>query len=157
MRFHQSIKRAAVLAFIAIAGMSIPPTLGSAVAARTLNVHDEGKLRFITSDGSELIDEGEVAGTLKGNVRVDFIYNGEPTIAARFTIEGHSGSISGKAKATLNNPNSSEPSFRGKFQVTGGSRRYAHAHGSGELFGVFIRGGKHKYWLTVQAIGKFDY
>jgi hypothetical protein len=88
---------------------------------------------------------------------VDFIYNGEPTITARFTIEGHSGSITGKAKATLNNPNSTEPSFRGKFSITGGSRRYAHAHGTGELFGVFIRRGKHKYWLTVQAIGKFDY
>jgi hypothetical protein len=141
------------LATIAIALLGTP----SVAAARTLNVRDEGKLRFITSDGSELIDEGGVTGTLKGNARVDFIYNGEPDVSARFTIEGHSGSISGKAKAILNNPNSSEPSFRGKFSITGGSRRYAHAHGTGELFGVFIRRGEHKYWLTVQAIGKFDY
>jgi hypothetical protein len=140
---------------IAVAAMGIPPA--RAAAARTLNVRDEGKLRFITSDGSELIDEGDAAGTLPGNLRAYFVYNGEPTVSARFTIEGHSGSISGKAKARLSNPNSSEPSFRGAFSITGASGRYAHARGSGELFGVFIRRGEHKYWLTVQAIGKITY
>ena len=155
MRFDESRRRAASLALIVLALAGT--TSSVAAAARVLNVRDEGHLRFITSSGSELIDEGEAAGTLPGNVRVHFIYNGEPTVSARFTIEGHSGSITGKAKARLNNPTSSEPSFRGAFSITGGSRRYAYAHGTGELFGVFIRRGKHKYGLTVQAIGKFPY
>ena len=153
MRVDRSIKRTVVLGLLALAMVG---TAG-ATASRLLNVRDEGKLHFITSNGSELIDEGKGVGTLTGNVRVDFIYNGEPDVSARFTIEGDSGSISGKARATLNNPNSSEPSFRGKFSITGGSRRYAHAHGTGELFGVFIRRGKNKYGLTVQTIGKLVY
>jgi hypothetical protein len=157
MRVDRSIKRTAVLGVIALAvvGMGIPPS--RAAASRVLNVRDEGKLHFITSNGSELIDEGEAAGTLPGKVRVDFVYNGEPAVSARFTIYGHSGSISGRANARLSNPTSPDPSFRGAFTITGGSRRYAHAHGTGELFGVFIRRGKNKYGLTVQAIGKFAY
>ena len=159
MRVDRSIKRTVVLGLIA--AMISPPALGippaRAAASRVLNVRDEGKLHFITSNGSELIDEGEAAGTLPGNVRVHFIYNGEPTVSARFTIEGHSGSISGKAKARLNNPTSSEPSFRGAFSITSGSRRYAHAHGTGELFGVFDRRGPNKYGLVVQTIGKLPY
>jgi hypothetical protein len=136
---------------IAIAGTS------SAIAARVLNVRDEGHLRFITSDGSEIIDEGPATGTVPGKVRLHFIYNGNPAVSATFTIYGQSGSISGKAKGNLSNPTSSEPSFRGAFQVTGGSRRYAHIHGSGELFGVFDRRGRNKYGIVVQAIGKLPY
>jgi hypothetical protein len=150
MRFDRSMRRTAALAVIvvAVAGTA------SALAARVLNVRDEGHLRFLESNGSEIIDEGEAKGTVPGTLRVHFIYNGEPAVSARFTISGHSGSISGRAKGTLSNPESPDPSFRGAFTITGGSRRYAHIHGTGELFGVFTRRGKNKYALVVQAIGK---
>jgi hypothetical protein len=153
MRFEESIKRTAALASIALAVMGT----SSAAAASVLNVRDEGHLHLLSSEGSELVDEGEAAGTLPGKVRVRFVYNGDPQVTAQFTIYGHSGSISGRAKARLNNPTSPEPSLRGAFSITGGSGRYAHIHGTGELFGVFIRRGKNKYGLIVQAIGKFDY
>ena len=146
---------------LAIVGMGSPPALGSppagAEAARVLNVSDEGRLRFIASYGSELIDEGAVVGTLPGRVRVHFIYDGNPVVSAQFTISGRGGSISGRAKATLNNPTSPEPSFRGAFSATGGSGRYAHIHGAGELFGVFTRRGPNKFRLVVQTIGKLHY
>lgn len=149
------------LAIIAIVGMGSPPALGSsptgAEASRVLNVRDEGHLRFIASYGSELIDEGAAVGTLPGKVRVHFIYNGNPAVSAQFTIFGHGGSISGRAKATLNNPTSPEPSFRGAFSASGGSGRYVHIRGTGELFGVFIRRGPGKYGLVVQTIGKLHY
>jgi hypothetical protein len=54
----------------------------------------------------------------------------------------------------VSNPNSTNPSFRGSLTITGGSGRYAHAGGSGELFGVFHR---QSFALTVQAIGKLRY
>jgi hypothetical protein len=153
MRFDESIKRTAVLELIALVSLAV---LGasSAAASRVLNVRDEGHLHLISSSGSELIDEGPATGNVPGKVRVHFIYNGNPTVAARFEIHGHSGSISGRAKARLNNPTSSEPSFRGAFTITGGSGRYARIHGTGELFGVFIRRG---YALVVQTIGKLPY
>jgi hypothetical protein len=138
--------------------IAIATTLtGVAVAARVLNVRDEGHLRFIVSNGSEIIDEGPATGTVPGKVRVHFVYDGEPAVSARFTIYGHGGSISGKAKGRLSNPTSPAPSFRGAFQITGGSGRYIHIHGTGELFGVFTRRGANKYGLLVQTIGKLPY
>jgi phage gpG-like protein len=153
MRFEKSVRRTAALSVIVVAVAAT----SSALAARVLNVRDEGKLHFITSNGSEIIDEGEATGTVPGNVRVHFIYNGEPAVSARFTIYGHSGSISGRASGRLSNLTSPDPSFRGAFTITGGSRRYAHIHGTGELFGVFTRRGKNKYSLVVQTIGKDPY
>ena len=150
MRFDKSVRRTAALAVIAVAAAPA----SRAAAARMLNVHDEGKLRFIVSDGSELLDEGPAQGTFPGKLRVHFIYNGEPAVSARFTISGHGASISGKAKGTLSNPTSPEPSFRGALTITGGTGRYAHIHGSGELFGVFTRRG---YAMVVQTIGKLPY
>ena len=150
MRFDKRAGRTAAFALITVvlAGTS------SAMAARVLNVRDEGKLHFISSSGSELFDEGPGVGTVPGKVRVHFVYDGNPAVSASFTIYGHGGSISGRAKARLSNPTSPEPSFRGAFTITGGSGRYAHIHGTGELFGVFIRRG---YALVVQTIGNLAY
>jgi hypothetical protein len=153
MRFDIATRALAGLLLLTVA-MAIT---ASAAAAAVLNVRDEGKLKFITSEGSEIIDEGQATGTVPGTVKVYFFYNGDPTVTASFTIKGRNGSISGKAKGTLNNPNSLKPSFRGAFHVTGGTRRYAHIHGTGELFGVFTRRGANKYALVVQTIGNLPY
>jgi hypothetical protein len=130
------------------------PRQPAAHAARVLNVRDEGHLRFIHASGSLLIDEGRVSGTFPGSVRVRFLYNGEPTVSAQFTISGSGGSINARGSGRLSSPTSPSPSFRGRMSITGGSGRYAHIHGSGELFGVFNR---RSYALTVQAIAKLAY
>jgi len=129
-------------------------TRRSAHAARVLNVRDEGHLRFIHASGSLLIDEGHASGTFPGSVKVRFVYDGEPNVSAQFTISGSGGSISAKGSGRLSSPTSPDPSFKGRMSVTGGSGRYAHVHGGGELFGVFNR---RSYALTVQAIGKLPY
>ena len=126
----------------------------SAHAARVLNVRDEGHLRFIHASGSLLIDEGRVSGTFPGWVKVRFVYNGEPNVSAQFTISDSGGSISARGAGRLSSPVSPSPSFRGRMSITGGSGRYAHIRGSGELFGVFNR---RSYALTVQAVGKLPY
>jgi hypothetical protein len=119
-----------------------------------LNVHDEGRLHFIHASGSLIIDEGSVSGTFPGSARVRFVYDGEPTVSAQFTITGNGGSISARGTGTLSSPTSPSPSFKGHMTITGGSGRYAHVHGGGELFGVYYR---RSYKLTVQAIGKLPY
>jgi hypothetical protein len=126
----------------------------SALAARVLNVRDQGRLHYVKSSGSVIIDEGRAGGTFPGWVKVRFTYDGEPTVAARFTISGNGGSISARGTARLSSPTSPSPSFRGTMTITGGSGRYAHAHGRGELYGVYYR---RSYGLTVQAIGKLPY
>jgi hypothetical protein len=125
-----------------------------APAGRALDIREEGRLRFINSYGSELIDEGAATGTLPGKLRVHFLYDGSPEVTAQFTISTGSGSISGRASARLADPTSPAPSFRGTFKTTGGSGRYAHVSGTGELSGVFTRRG---YALAVQTIGRLRY
>jgi hypothetical protein len=135
----------------AAGGAAIPAT---ADTARVLNVRDEGRLHYVKSSGSQIIDEGRATGTFPGTVKVRFTYNGEPTVTARFTISGAGGSISASGTGRLSSPTSPSPSFHGAMTVTGGSGRYAHVHGRGELFGVYYR---RSYGITVQAIGKLPY
>ncbi len=149
---------AAVILAAAPAGARTPPLAASrlpaAHAARVLNVRDEGHLHFIRASGSLLIDEGRAGGSFPGTVKVRFLYDGEPNVSAQFTISGSGGSISARGTGRLSSPVSATPSFKGAMTITGGSGRYAHIHGRGELFGVFNR---RTYALTVQAIGKLPY
>jgi len=126
----------------------------SASATRVLNVRDEGRLHYVKSSGSVIIDEGRASGTFPGSVKVRFTYDGEPTVAARFTITGSHGSISARATARLSSPTSPSPSFHGTMTITSGTGRFAHIHGGGQLYGVYYR---RRYGLTVQAIGKLPY
>jgi hypothetical protein len=142
---------AGVLIQSAAAATALAPLASSAGSTA---VRDEGHLRFLRSSGSLLIDEGPATGNLPGKVRVRFTYNGSPMVKAQFTITGHGWSIIGRGEGKLSNPNSTSPSFRGSLALTGGSGRFAGAHGSGELFGVFNR---RSYALTVQTVGKLRY
>ncbi len=126
-----------------------PPT---ANAAHVLNVKDEGHLHSVRSSGAELLEEGPVSGTIPGKVKVSFDIGA--TISAKFTIYANGGgSISGSGGGTLHST-SVYSSFGGALKVTGGSGRYAHAHGTGNLFGAINR---KTYALTVQAVGKLYY
>jgi hypothetical protein len=136
----------------AVASAASPTPM--AHSSHTLNVHDEGHLHFIKSSGSQLIDEGHATGTFPGWVKARFTYNGEPTVSAQFTIYGKGGTISARGSGLLSSPVSANPSFRGRMHTTGGRGRYAHVHGSGEMYGVFNR---RSYGLTVQAVGKLSY
>jgi hypothetical protein len=136
----------------AVLSLGLQPAL--AAAAHTTSVRDEGSLHFLSDEATLIVDEGGLSGTLPGSGRVYFTYNGSPNVTARFTIHSAAGDVYGTAKCRLNNPNSPTPSFRGALEIVGGSRRYVHARGNGELFGVFHRRG---YGLVVQAIGKLSY
>lgn len=127
----------------------------STANASVLNVHDEGHVHFITSYGSEIIDEGPATGSVPGTVKVYFVYDGNPAVSARFTITTHAGSISGRANGRLSSPTSFTPSFHGAFKVTTGTGRYRHIHGIGELFGVFFR--HRHYAMIVQTLAKLTY
>jgi hypothetical protein len=127
-------------------------TLPMANAAHVLNVKDEGHLHEVRSSGAELLEEGPVSGTIPGKVKVSFDIGA--TITAKFTIYANGGgSISGRGGGALHST-SVYSSFGGSLKVTGGSGRYAHAHGTGTLSGQINR---KTYALTVQADGKLYY
>lgn len=155
-------ERTQTIAILALAGCAASiaapawarPQIQGAHTARTQSVRDEAHLHYIHSSGNEIIDEGHASGALPGTVRAHFAYDGEPTITASFQIYGPGWSISGHGTGRLANPSSTAPSFRGSLTLSGGSGRYAHAHGSGEMFGVYYR---RSYALTVQTIGSLHY
>ncbi len=147
---------AAALVAVATLAASGSAALGGqrAHAARSTNVHDEGHLGYVKSSGSQILDQGKMSGNLPGYAKVRFTYNGEPQVYASFTIYGSGWTINGHGSGQLSSPTSPAPSFRGSLTLSGGSGRYRHAHGSGELFGVFNR---RSYALVVQAVGKLRY
>jgi hypothetical protein len=126
----------------------------TASAARSLSVKDEGRLRLVKSSGSQLIDEGPASGTIPGRVRIVFVYDGNPTVSAQITIYGDGGSIQAHGTAALSSPTSASPSFKGTLAIAGGAGRYAHARGTGQLYGVFFR---RSYAITVQTQGTLHY
>jgi hypothetical protein len=147
----------AIAAAIACAHGPLPAEArapAAARAARSLSVKDEGNLRLIRSSGSTLTDEGPTTGTIPGRVRVLFVYNGNPNVSAQITIYGHSGSIRAHGSGRLSSPTSPNPSFSGNLTIAGGSGRYAHARGSGHLYGVFHR---RSYGMIVQTQGTLRY
>jgi hypothetical protein len=155
---HVALVSAAATGLAAAVGIGAPALAisgeVSAHTTRVLNVRDEGRLHYVRSSGEEIIDEGHATGSFPGGVKVRFEYTGEPIVGASFTIYGNGGSISARGTARLSSPTSPSPSFHGTMTITGGSGRYAHIRGGGELYGVYYR---RSYALTVQAIAKLPY
>jgi hypothetical protein len=126
----------------------------TARTAHLLSVRDEGRLHMVSSSGSNLVEEGPVTGTIPGKVRVNF--NIGPTVYAAFTIYVQGGgSISGKGSGSLHST-SAYSTFGGSLSVTRGTGRYAHAHGSGGLYGAINRRSS-TYPMTVQTTGTLHY
>jgi hypothetical protein len=123
-------------------------------AAHTLSVRDEGHLHLVSSSGSNLIEEGPISGTIPGRARVSF--NVGPTVYASFTIYVQSGgSISGRGHGALHST-SAYSTFGGSLSVTHGTGRYAHAYGTGGLYGAINRKSS-AYPMTVQTVGELHY
>lgn len=120
-------------------------------AARTATVDDTGHLRLLNASGSILNEAGPVSGTLPGRVKVRLVVRADVT--ASFTIEAGGGAIVGHGSAVLHSSRE-YASFGGSLSVDRGTGRYAHAGGSGKLYGVIDRSNDT---LTVQTVGQLHY
>ncbi|HLM86856.1 MAG TPA: hypothetical protein VK272_11780 [Solirubrobacteraceae bacterium] len=105
----------------------------------------------MSSSGSLLLDEGKATGTLPGSMRAHLDLG--TTFTGTFTIYASGGSIQGRGSATPHGSGTYE-SFAGTLTVTGGTGRYAHAHGHGGLYGTFDR---DTYALVIKTTGSLTY
>ncbi len=120
-------------------------------ASHALSATDTAHLRYIRASGSELFEEGSASGSLPGKMDVQAEVG--PTLKASFTVFVHGGTIKGRGTAKAHGSGRYE-SFAGTLTVTGGTGRYAHAHGHAGLYGVFDR---RTYAMTVQTTGRLLY
>jgi hypothetical protein len=120
-------------------------------AARALKASDTAHLRYLSASGSLLLEEGQTTGTLPGRMRAHV--NVGATFSGSFTIYTSYGSITGRGSAIPHGSGTYE-SFAGTLSVSGGSGRYAHAHGRAGLYGTFDR---DDYAFVVQTNGTLVY
>jgi hypothetical protein len=132
-------------------GGSIKGRPPMAHAAHTLNITDTAKLHYTGGSGSLLHEAGSATGTLPGSMKAECDVGA--VLSTNFTISTAGGTIKGHGTATPHGTGTYE-SFAGTIVATGGTGRYAHAHGRGGLYGVFDR---KNYSLTVQTTGKLSY
>ncbi len=128
-----------------------PSPLSARAAARSVRVDDSGHLHLLKAIGPTLLEEGPVSGTLPGQARVRLVIG--PSVTASFSIRLQGGTIYGRGGATLHS-SGRYTSFGGWLTVSHGTGRYAHAHGSGRLYGVIDR---HTDALQVQTTGRLSY
>jgi hypothetical protein len=141
---------AIVAALVAQAGLANVPR---AQSSRVLNATDTAHLKYNPklSEGATLVEEGSASGSLPGKMRAHLKIEG--TFSGTFVLTTNGATIKGHGSAKPSGSGRYE-SFRGSLVVTGGTGRYAHAHGTAGLYGVFDR---VKYQVTVQTTGSISY
>jgi hypothetical protein len=122
-----------------------------AAAAHVLTATDTAHLRYVSASGSLLLEEGLASGTIPGRMRAHFDIGA--SFSGSFTIYTRDGTIRGHGTATPHGAGVYE-SFSGSLTATGGTGRYAHAHGRAGLYGTFDR---NTYALVVQTTGRLSY
>jgi len=148
--------RVAILLCVIAAATAAPAATGaeaspSARSAHTLSVNANAEMHYVRSSGATLIEEGKVTGQLGGHARADFTLGA--TFAGTFTFYTAQGEIEGRGTATPHAAGRYE-TFAGHDTITGGTGRYAHAHGSGSMYGSFDR---QTYAVKIQTRGTLHY
>jgi hypothetical protein len=127
----------------------------SALRASLISVRDSSELHLVKAVGETLLEEGRVTGTLPGSVRTQVNINAAAgTATSHFTFYLRGGSLTGHASGVANHGQGGWESFAGTMWLSRGTGRYAHASGSGKMYGALYRRNDR---LKVQAIGRLRY
>ena len=149
------MRRTTELIFTALAtfcaATAVAVAASRAHAAHVVNGSDEAHLHYVRSSGATLFEEGHASGSLPGTIRAWL------TVGSSFSgtviLYTRDGELKGHGSATPHGSGRYQ-TFGGTLVITGGTGRYAHAHGRGGLYGEFDR---RTYRLTIQTRGRFNY
>jgi hypothetical protein len=123
----------------------------SAHAARTLDGTDTAHLHLLHQRETVVFEEGAASGALPGHMRAQLEVGS--VFTGTCTIYTGGGTITGHGRATPHGSGRYQ-SFSGTLTITGGSGRYAHAHGQTGLYGTFDR---RTFALVIQTSGRIAY
>jgi hypothetical protein len=122
----------------------------SAKEAKTVDLVENGELKFIGEEGSALDERGHATGTYDAPVSATLTIH--PTyVTAVVTVFPHGGSISGTAQANYIVKNS-VGYFGGTFTITHGTGSFRHA--SGKALGISGTINRYTFATTVKAHGE---
>ncbi len=131
---------------------STPPV---ARVGRVVSVSEKVELHLVRAVGESLVEEGKATGTLPGTAKITLnIDAARGTATARFSFYLHGGTLSGRSSGTAHGGHGGWESFSGKVRLEHGSGRYAHASGSGTIYGALYRRTDR---LIVQESGRLRY
>lgn len=124
---------------------------GAARAAGTVSVNDRAPMTLTGGSGTTLVEEGSASGTIPGRAQVRLAL-ATTTAKATFTIHARGGSIRGSGTVYVHpgKRGNTYESFSGSIVVHHGTGRYAHAVGTGKLYGVLNRNSDN---AEVQVVG----
>jgi hypothetical protein len=123
----------------------------SAHAARTLDGTDTAHLHLVHQRETVVFEEGAAGGAIPGHMRAQLEVGS--VFTGTCTISTGAGTITGHGRATPHGSGRYQ-SFSGTLTITGGSGRYAHAHGQTGLYGTFDR---RTFALVIQTSGRISY
>jgi hypothetical protein len=124
---------------------------GTALAARTISLNENGNLHLISKHGFTLNEQGSASGTAKGSIYVHLTAVSTSRVTAEVSIQSRGGSISGYGTASYHMGRSTA-SFSGSLSINHGTGSYAHAHGSGLSFSGTIA--RSNDAITVHVSGR---
>jgi hypothetical protein len=153
-RKQRHAHRPSVYAAILLAAILLTPTTSDArnpgaKAAHSTALSDNATLHLIHAIGNTLIEQGNAKGTLKGRVKIRLHLNASGASAtAHFIMYLPGGHLLGHANGRATTGKNGWESFSGTMRIDPGTGRYAHASGSGKMYGALNR---HTDTLIVQV------
>jgi hypothetical protein len=158
--------RARTLAIGAVASLgtlAMTGTLGAgassaagpvAGAARTLNLHESGRLHLTSHSGLTLNEQGTATGTIKGTIYIHLDVASQTHVTAEVNIYPSGGSLTGHGSANYE-VGGSYASFSGTLSISRGTGTYAHAHAHNLRFTGSIK--RVNDATTVEVSGPLSY
>jgi hypothetical protein len=126
----------------------------TAQAARTVSLHESGRLQLTSKKGFTLNERGSTSGTISGSMYIHLNLASPTKVTAEVNIYPRGGSLTGKGSAGYR-VEGGVASFSGTLSITRGTGTYARARASSLRFTGTIQ--RRNDAVSVQLSGPLSY